>query len=276
MSACLTNHETMPGLAPQQEMAVVPPGCCARFAQLHALYQVIRVHVAHEAMGVADDDLVSAAVDGALDDGIAVTCHHLSERIKAGQAPEDLLGTLQASAALHVDRDEELHWTLPRCDLRALGSGAPRQTLPEQGRACKRSRAVGFMLSISCSRGQRYPCMPSSNRNLARLFPRPDRSPRSTAGGGFPAQGKRHESAQVGHEPFAGVRGIRERRRNATDNPTMGDIIATRYSRRDLMKNALAVTAISATMGPGPGRWPAGRGRGVEASFVHRDRRRRG
>ena len=30
-SACLTNHDTMPGLAPQQETAVVPPGffCCS-------------------------------------------------------------------------------------------------------------------------------------------------------------------------------------------------------------------------------------------------------
>ena len=38
--------------------------------------------------------------------------------------------------------------------------------------------------------------------------------------------------------------------RNPSENPTMGDIIAHRYSRRDLMKGALAVTAISATMGP--------------------------
>jgi uncharacterized protein len=38
--------------------------------------------------------------------------------------------------------------------------------------------------------------------------------------------------------------------RNATDNPTMGDIIAARHNRRDLLKGALAVTAISATLGP--------------------------
>ena len=38
--------------------------------------------------------------------------------------------------------------------------------------------------------------------------------------------------------------------RNASDNPTMGDIIATRFSRRDLMRGALAVTAISSTLGP--------------------------
>jgi len=37
---------------------------------------------------------------------------------------------------------------------------------------------------------------------------------------------------------------------NASLNPTMGDIIARRYSRRDLMKGALAVTAISATVSP--------------------------
>ena len=29
-SACLTNQDTMPGLAPQQETAVVPPGLVAR------------------------------------------------------------------------------------------------------------------------------------------------------------------------------------------------------------------------------------------------------
>ncbi len=38
--------------------------------------------------------------------------------------------------------------------------------------------------------------------------------------------------------------------RNATDNPTMGDIIAARHNRRDLLKGALAVSAISATLGP--------------------------
>ena len=38
--------------------------------------------------------------------------------------------------------------------------------------------------------------------------------------------------------------------RNASENPTMGDIIAARYSRRDLVRGALAVTAISATLGP--------------------------
>ena len=31
--------------------------------------------------------------------------------------------------------------------------------------------------------------------------------------------------------------------RNASTNPTMGDIIATRYNRRDLLKNSLAVAA---------------------------------
>ena len=38
--------------------------------------------------------------------------------------------------------------------------------------------------------------------------------------------------------------------RNASANPTMGEVIAARYHRRDLLKGVLAVTAISATMGP--------------------------
>ena len=38
--------------------------------------------------------------------------------------------------------------------------------------------------------------------------------------------------------------------RNNSANPTMGEVIAARYHRRDLLKGALAVTAISATMGP--------------------------
>ncbi|TKT76898.1 PhoX family phosphatase [Aquamicrobium sp. LC103] len=38
--------------------------------------------------------------------------------------------------------------------------------------------------------------------------------------------------------------------RNASDNPTMGEIIAKRFSRRDLLKGALAVSAISATVAP--------------------------
>ncbi len=38
--------------------------------------------------------------------------------------------------------------------------------------------------------------------------------------------------------------------RNDSANPTMGDIIEQRFSRRDLMQGTLAVTAISATMGP--------------------------
>ncbi len=37
---------------------------------------------------------------------------------------------------------------------------------------------------------------------------------------------------------------------NTSANPTMGDIIAERLSRRDIMKGALAVTAISATLAP--------------------------
>jgi secreted PhoX family phosphatase len=37
---------------------------------------------------------------------------------------------------------------------------------------------------------------------------------------------------------------------NLTANPTMGEIIATRFSRRSLLKGALAVSAISATVAP--------------------------
>ncbi len=36
---------------------------------------------------------------------------------------------------------------------------------------------------------------------------------------------------------------------NPTSNPTMGEVIATRFSRRDLLRGSLAVTAISATVG---------------------------
>ena len=38
--------------------------------------------------------------------------------------------------------------------------------------------------------------------------------------------------------------------RNPTENPTMGEIIAARFSRRDLLKGSLAVTAIAATVSP--------------------------
>jgi uncharacterized protein len=38
--------------------------------------------------------------------------------------------------------------------------------------------------------------------------------------------------------------------RNDSSNPTMGEVIAARFSRRDLMRGALAVTAISATVSP--------------------------
>ena len=36
--------------------------------------------------------------------------------------------------------------------------------------------------------------------------------------------------------------------RNPTDNPTMGELISQRFSRRGLLKGALAVSAISATV----------------------------
>jgi secreted PhoX family phosphatase len=38
--------------------------------------------------------------------------------------------------------------------------------------------------------------------------------------------------------------------RNASANPTIGDVIAARFDRRDLLKGALGVAAITATMGP--------------------------
>lgn len=38
--------------------------------------------------------------------------------------------------------------------------------------------------------------------------------------------------------------------RNPTDNPTLGDVIAARYDRRDILKGALGVTAIAATISP--------------------------
>src|SRR6201999_3666277 len=38
--------------------------------------------------------------------------------------------------------------------------------------------------------------------------------------------------------------------RNASDNPTLGDVIAARFSRRDLLKGTLGVAAISATVSP--------------------------
>ena len=37
---------------------------------------------------------------------------------------------------------------------------------------------------------------------------------------------------------------------NRSDNPTLGDIIARRYSRRDILKGSLAATAIAATVSP--------------------------
>ena len=38
--------------------------------------------------------------------------------------------------------------------------------------------------------------------------------------------------------------------RNPTDNPTIGDVIAARLGRRDLLKGALGVAAIAATVSP--------------------------
>src|ERR671912_377314 len=38
--------------------------------------------------------------------------------------------------------------------------------------------------------------------------------------------------------------------RNPSENATLGDVIGARFSRRDLLKGALAATAISATVSP--------------------------
>ena len=38
--------------------------------------------------------------------------------------------------------------------------------------------------------------------------------------------------------------------RNCSDNPTLGDVIAIRFGRRDFLKGALGVTAIAATVSP--------------------------
>ena len=38
--------------------------------------------------------------------------------------------------------------------------------------------------------------------------------------------------------------------RNPTDNPTIGDVIAARFNRRDVLRGALGVTAIAATVSP--------------------------
>ena len=38
--------------------------------------------------------------------------------------------------------------------------------------------------------------------------------------------------------------------RNPTDNPTIGDVIAARFHRRDILKGALGVAAIAATVSP--------------------------
>ena len=47
-SACLTNHDTMPGLAPQQEMAVVPPGLARLVGEQPLAQGVIRARLRPE------------------------------------------------------------------------------------------------------------------------------------------------------------------------------------------------------------------------------------
>src|SRR5882757_345796 len=41
-----------------------------------------------------------------------------------------------------------------------------------------------------------------------------------------------------------------DRSSNASDNPTMGDIVNARFGRRGMLRGALAVSAISAVVGP--------------------------
>ena len=65
--------------------------------------------------------------------------------------------------------------------------------------------------------------------------------------------------------------------RNPTGNPTMGEIIAARFSRRALLKGSMAATAIAATVGPAA-LLAAGRARAAEPASrlrLHRARRRR-
>jgi hypothetical protein len=78
-------------------------------AQLHALDQIVRAHVAHVAVRVADHDLAGAAFDRASDHGVAVARHELAKGVEPGQPTKDFLEPLQSRGALHVDRDEQLH-----------------------------------------------------------------------------------------------------------------------------------------------------------------------
>ncbi len=56
-----------------------------------------------------------------------------------------------------------------------------------------------------------------------------------------------HEPAMSRSQAFEELESVG---RNDSANPTMGDIIAARYNRRDLLKNSLAVAAITATVSP--------------------------
>src|SRR4029079_9259733 len=104
-------------------------------AQLAALeadagHEVVRVDVAHVAVRVADDDLVRAALDRALHDGVRVARHEAAEAVEPRQPAEDLLEALEAARPLHVDRDEHLHApTLPHEDIgRIIGPTYSRPT----------------------------------------------------------------------------------------------------------------------------------------------------
>lgn len=63
-----------------------------------------------------------------------------------------------------------------------------------------------------------------------------------------------HRADTLGHETALNRSQQAEEAENAgtnlSDNPTIGDIIAVRFNRRDLMKGILGVGAITATVSP--------------------------
>ena len=81
----------------------------------------------------------------------------------------------------------------------------------------------------------------------ARTFLRfPAGGPQDRSADAFPDQGgfyANHYSARACEESD-------DIGRNPTDNPTIGDVIAARFDRRDILKGALGVAAIAATVSP--------------------------
>lgn len=62
-----------------------------------------------------------------------------------------------------------------------------------------------------------------------------------------------------------------DRGSNPTDNPTIGDVIAVRFDRRDLIKGLLGVGAISATLGVDAARFAAAAGLSATPSFAFKE-----